>query len=116
MRFLNGWLRPLETQPATRNFFRFSLGARACVCVPYIYKIKIKKKNIPIGLRLRAPENTPKNQKRNRVAGCAFFIGDWKDYYVAQIEVWHRNAGTKQEMKLPEKVYCVDGLDSTRRI
>ena len=30
------WLRPLETQPATRNFFRFSLGARACVCVPYI--------------------------------------------------------------------------------
>ena len=65
------WLRPLETQPATRNFFRFSLGARACVCVPYIYKIKIKKKNIPIGLRLRVRTDTEKYSKiQRRVAGC----------------------------------------------
>ena len=62
---------PFGTQPATRNFFRFSLGVPACVCVPYIYKIKIKKNNIPIGLRLVEIENTPEKRKRNRVAGCA---------------------------------------------
>ena len=31
------------------------------------------------------------------------------DYYAARIEVWHRNAETKQEMKLLEKVYRVEG-------
>ena len=65
-------LTPPETQPATRNFFRFSLGARACVYVPYIYKIKIKKKNIPIGLRLRAPKNILKNKNATGLR-VAFF-------------------------------------------
>lgn len=37
------------------------------------------------------------------------YEGDWEDYYAARIEVWHRNAETKQEMKLTEKVYRVDG-------
>lgn len=37
------------------------------------------------------------------------YEGDWGDYYAARIEVWHRNAETKQEMKLLEKVYRVEG-------
>jgi len=37
------------------------------------------------------------------------YEGDWEDYYAARIEVWHRNAETKQEMKLTEKIYRVDG-------
>ena len=46
---------PPKTQPATRNFFRFSFGVRMRVCVPYIYKIKIKKIISYIGLRCTRP-------------------------------------------------------------
>ena len=60
-----------KTQPATRNFFRLSLGVRRRVCVPYIYKIKIKKKNIPIGLRFQREGNIGKySETQLRVAGC----------------------------------------------
>lgn len=37
------------------------------------------------------------------------FEGDWKDYYAARIEVWHKDAQTQQERKLCEKVYRVEG-------
>lgn len=37
------------------------------------------------------------------------YEGDYGDYYAARIEVWHRNAETKREMKLLEKVYRVEG-------
>ena len=37
------------------------------------------------------------------------YEGDWGDYYVARIEVWHRNATTKEETKLMEKNYRVEG-------
>ena len=40
-----------------------------------------------------------------------FFIydGDWNDYYAARIEVWFKDAATKKERKLMEKVYRVEG-------
>ena len=37
------------------------------------------------------------------------YEGDWDDYYAARIEVWFRDAATKQERKLMEKVYRVEG-------
>ena len=37
------------------------------------------------------------------------FEGDWRDYYAARIEVWHRDAETQQERKLYDKVYRVEG-------
>ena len=37
------------------------------------------------------------------------YEGDWEDYYAARVEVWHRNAATKQERKLLEKVYRIEG-------
>ncbi len=37
------------------------------------------------------------------------YEGDWEDYYAARIEVWFRDAETKQEKKLCEKVYRVEG-------
>lgn len=37
------------------------------------------------------------------------YEGDWGDYYAARIEVWHRDATTKKERKLMEKVYRVEG-------
>lgn len=37
------------------------------------------------------------------------YEGDWDDYYAARIEVWFRDAETKQEKKLCEKVYRVEG-------
>ena len=44
-----------EAQPATRNFPWLSFGVRVRVCVPYIYKLKIKKIIYPIGLRFAGP-------------------------------------------------------------
>lgn len=37
------------------------------------------------------------------------YEGDWEDYYAARIEVWYRDSETKQERKLCEKVYRVEG-------
>ena len=37
------------------------------------------------------------------------YEGDWGDYYAARIEVWYRDATTKEERKLLEKVYRVEG-------
>lgn len=37
------------------------------------------------------------------------YEGDWGDYYAARVEVWYRNGTTKQERKLLEKVYRVEG-------
>ena len=37
------------------------------------------------------------------------YEGDWGDYYVARIEVWHKDAKTGKETKLMEKVYRVEG-------
>lgn len=37
------------------------------------------------------------------------YEGDWKDYYAARIEVWHKDESTQKETKLLEKVYRVDG-------
>ena len=68
--------REWKTQPATRNFFRFSFGVRVCVCVPYIYKIKIKKIIYYIELRCTRPRRVvkirPQKRERNRVAGCVW--------------------------------------------
>ena len=37
------------------------------------------------------------------------YEGDWGDYYVARIEVWHKNASSGEETKLLEKIYRVEG-------
>lgn len=37
------------------------------------------------------------------------YEGDWYDYYAARIEVWFKDAATKKEKKLMEKVYRVEG-------
>ena len=37
------------------------------------------------------------------------YEGDWEDYYAARVEVWFRDAETKQERKLLEKIYRVEG-------
>ena len=39
----------------------------------------------------------------------SIFEGDYDDYYAARIEVWYKNAATKEEKKLVEKVYRVEG-------
>ena len=39
----------------------------------------------------------------------SIYEGDWEDYYAARVEVWFRDAATKQEKKLLEKVYRVEG-------
>lgn len=37
------------------------------------------------------------------------YEGDWEDYYAVRVEVWHRESATRQEVKLMEKVYRMDG-------
>jgi hypothetical protein len=37
------------------------------------------------------------------------YEGDWEDYYAARIEVWFRDATSKKERKLCEKIYRVEG-------
>ena len=37
------------------------------------------------------------------------YEGEWEDYFAARVEVWFREAATKQEKKLLEKVYRVEG-------
>ena len=37
------------------------------------------------------------------------YEGDWGDYYAARIEVWYKNALTKKERKLMDKIYRVEG-------
>lgn len=37
------------------------------------------------------------------------YEGEWGDYYAARIEVWHIDSETRQESKLYEKVYRVEG-------
>lgn len=37
------------------------------------------------------------------------YEGDWEDYYAARVEVWYKNAATKEDKKLLEKVYRVEG-------
>ena len=39
----------------------------------------------------------------------SIYEGDWEDYYAARVEVWFRDTETKQEKKLLEKVYRVEG-------
>ena len=39
----------------------------------------------------------------------SIYEGDWGDYYAARIEVWYKNRDTKEETKLMEKVYRVEG-------
>lgn len=72
-------------------------------------------------------ENIPLSETRLTKASCVKFDtttsfskladkqrftiyeGDWFDYYAARIEVWYKNAATKEEKKLAEKVYRVEG-------
>lgn len=37
------------------------------------------------------------------------YEGGWDDYYAARIEVWYRDAATKEDRKLLEKIYRVEG-------
>ena len=37
------------------------------------------------------------------------YEGDWDDYYAARIEVWFKDGSTKEETKLMEKIYQVEG-------
>ena len=37
------------------------------------------------------------------------YEGDWGDYYAVRVEVWHRDASTKNETKLLEKIYRMEG-------
>lgn len=39
------------------------------------------------------------------------YEGVWDDYYAARIEVWHKDAKTKEEKKLLEKIYRVEGWE-----
>lgn len=41
----------------------------------------------------------------------SIYEGVWGDYYAARIEVWHRDATTKKERKLLEKIYRVEGWE-----
>lgn len=72
-------------------------------------------------------ENIPLSETRLTKASCVKFDtttsfskladrqqftiyeGDWNDFYAARIEVWYKNAATKEEKKLAEKVYRVEG-------
>ena len=61
LRFCQLVRTPPKTQPATRNFFRFSFGVRVRVCVPYIYKLKLKKIIYYIELRCTRPRRVGEN-------------------------------------------------------
>ena len=37
------------------------------------------------------------------------YEGDWEYYYIARIEVWHKNAISGKETKFTEKNYRVEG-------
>ncbi|MBP5375589.1 MAG: hypothetical protein J6Y38_04560 [Bacteroidaceae bacterium] len=37
------------------------------------------------------------------------YEGVWDDYYAARVEVWFKDAETRKERKLVEKVYRVEG-------
>ena len=39
------------------------------------------------------------------------YEGVWDEYYAARIEVWYKNAETKEERKLMEKIYRVEGWE-----
>lgn len=39
----------------------------------------------------------------------SIYEGVWDDYYAARVEVWFKDAKTKEEKKLVEKVYRVEG-------
>lgn len=39
------------------------------------------------------------------------YEGDWDDYYAARIEVWFRDSVSRQERKLCEKIYRVEGWE-----
>lgn len=56
-------------------------------------------------------EIKPTNSFSKVVNQQRFFIyeGVWGDYYAARIEVWFKDAKTKEEKKLLEKVYRVEG-------
>ncbi len=56
-------------------------------------------------------ETKPTNSFSKVVNQQRFFIyeGVWRDYYAARIEVWFKDAKTKEEKKLLEKVYRVEG-------
>ena len=53
----------------------------------------------------------PTNSFSKLVSQNEFTIyeGDWGDYYAARIEVWFRDSVSKQERKLCEKIYRVEG-------
>lgn len=72
-------------------------------------------------------ENIPLSEKRIRKASrveisqtksfsklvdkqeFTIYEGVWDDYYAARVEVWFKDAKTKEEKKLVEKVYRVEG-------
>ena len=56
-----------------------------------------------------AIDSTSSFSKLVRRQEFTIYEGDWGDYYAARIEVWHRDAATKKEKKLMEKVYRVEG-------
>ena len=72
-------------------------------------------KNLPLSeKRIRKEsrvEIKPTNSFSKVVDQQRFFIyeGVWRDYYAARIEVWFKDAKTKEEKKLLEKVYRVEG-------
>ena len=71
LRFQKLRLHVIQAQPATRNFRWVSSCVYVCMYTYLINKNKIKKKNIPIGLRLRVRTDTEKYSKiQRRVAGC----------------------------------------------
>ena len=85
----------------------FLVHVRAYVYVPYIYKIKIKKKNIPIGLRLRGQTDSEKYSKiQRRVAGCGLrsAIGGLLHFFM-QLLTGHYFPNTKA---IPSERYPIE--------
>ncbi len=72
-------------------------------------------KNLPLSETRISKESRveikPTNSFSKVVDQQRFFIyeGVWGDYYAARIEVWFKDAKTKEEKKLLEKVYRVEG-------
>ena len=77
-------------------------------CFEATENIPLSEKEIEERSKVRIDSTATFNQLVNKQQ-FSIYEGDWEDYYAARVEVWFRDAATKQEKKLLEKVYRVEG-------
>lgn len=77
-------------------------------CYEATENIPLSKDQLEVSSKVKIDSTTSFKKLVNKQK-FTIYEGDWEDYYAARVEVWYRNASTKQERKLLEKVYRVEG-------